>query len=755
MSVSEQAWSISFVPIEILTITEALVSNSPTPLVSDTLVLTDASTVTNQPVVVDTLSNTTDSVAEAIAFLPVDTLTGQEILLDVLSDFSDVDLVFINEFPVYTDNNLLVDTIIPSDSLAFSQIFVPVDVLTSLDISTTTSIFALVDIAPGTSDTISNTEILMNTDVAYGDGTLDDSSTFFALTLSLTDDTLNTSDSTTITSSNAIFDVTVVTSDVIVPTDIPVLVDILNGVEILFLALSQTLIDNASILEILLSSSPANITDSTVTASDSITPTDIPVLVDITLSDDNVVIADTTSLTDISATSDSITPTDIPVLVDTNTPVDTINDSVAVSFVDINNQSTEYLFTPIMENSADATLTAMDLTINVALISNLIDTPTQQEILVTTNIFILNDDSLLPATEIIIESLAVLFPSDSQTDLESILLTDIPQGLTDQMVLSDLFMAIINPFITDSLTNTEINSVQISVQFDESFSEIEVNLLALVESNTDNQISEIEILLTTVQESDLATLTILDVSTTTVNAIGDDLIAVITDIEVEGDIFVPVDTMTSLEVLLCTEDYAAQEILTNTEVNITNAIAVPVDALLAQDLFIAETTIEILLDTPVLSDVSSMQDVFVPSDIITSNDAFTFALVYAVQDVLAQSDVSTTTVNNKNTDALIPAPSDQAWIVLFVPNDVLASVDASITMVTQFNSDMLTAQDVVPMLGYGLLDNTLNISEAITASAKVFVLVSGVIPSGAVKAIITNALVTGTIYSGEIQGVIP
>lgn len=754
LATSVQAWSVSYIPTEILTINETLLSNSPTPLASDTLIITDASTVINQPVVVDTLSSTTDSIAEALVFVPVDMVTLQEILLDIELDFPVFDIVFSNEFPVYANANLLVDTVLSSDALAFSQIFVPIDQLIILDISTTTSIFALIDSAPTTSDSVSNTEVFMNTDVVFGDGTLDDSTTLYAITSSLVDSTLTTSDALLGSDVQNIVDVTLVTSDSIVPTAIPVLVDGVISLETIFLALTQTLSDTVSTSEILLSSSPANITDVTVVTSDSIVPTDIPVLVDTITSSDTLTSVGLSLLSDTVTTSDIITPTDIPVLIDAVSTSDTISDTLAVAFIDLNNQSTDYLFTPIMENTADPVLSATDLTIAIALNSNLIDVLTGQEILRTTSIFLLNDTSLLPGIEQITESLAVIFPVDSSLELESIFLTDIPQGLTDQILVSDILMAIVNPFIVDSLTTTEINSVQISVQFNESFNETEINIFALVTSFTGDQLVEAEILIASLLESDLSILSITDVSTTTGNAISNDLVSVISDVEVAGDIFVPIDPMTSLEILLTSEIYSATDTGTSSDTNNITTIMVPVDALLAQDLVLSDTTVEILIDTPTISDFSTMQNVFVPSDTITYSDVLTFALAYTAQDALIQVDASTTTVNNKNTDTLSSGVSAQSWIVIFVPSDTLSSIDASTTMVTQFRVDSLSVQDVVPTLGYGLLDKPLNSSEAISFSAKAYVLVTATIPSGVVHGIITNALVTGTIYSGEIQGVL-
>jgi len=261
--------------------------------------------------------------------------------------------------------------------------------------------------------------------------------------------------------------------------------------------------------------------------------------------------------------------------------------------------------------------------------------------------------------------------------------------------------------------------------------------------------------MSTIIEFDLTTLTISDVSTLTGIALNTDNILVVSDIVFEGDIFVPVDPMSTVETLITAEAYAALDSVTNTETQLITNITVPVDALIAQDLGIADATVEILSDSLSTLDTSTMRDVYVPVDVTLTSDGLTFALSVALSDILALTDVSTTTIEDRNTDVTTLAVSTQNWIVNYRPVDALNTFDVSTLTLTQFELETLTAQDIAASIGYGLLDVSLSISEALNFSAKVYVTVQGTIFSGTVNGQISNGRVNGQIFSGKIQGVLP
>jgi hypothetical protein len=185
---------------------------------------------------------------------------------------------------------------------------------------------------------------------------------------------------------------------------------------------------------------------------------------------------------------------------------------------------------------------------------------------------------------------------------------------------------------------------------------------------------------------------------------------------------------------------------------ITN-IATVSDATILEDVTMFTVADATPFDVATILDLATFATIMAPMDDATILDFATLSYVVAEVDTSSIADVSKTTNVTLSSDGL-QAGENVLYSTIMAPveNQTLQEVLTTTLIHAETDSDAI--EELLSGVGYGLLDDSLNIVEVSNISSASYIKTFGIVRTGQVDGIIRTGNSTGVIRTGLVDGVI-
>lgn len=206
---------------------------------------------------------------------------------------------------------------------------------------------------------------------------------------------------------------------------------------------------------------------------------------------------------------------------------------------------------------------------------------------------------------------------------------------------------------------------------------------------------------------------------------------------------------TSIESMSTSERYSAATRFSTLEgLNLTGIETFTGVMLDATQFTVRETTVftplQTVQESVTITDLSRVTPGMTPVDALTIGETVSSKVAVSSLEGSVLHDVSTTMTTIYDTAVVGPLTESTAYRGAYTPTERVPVVDASTTKESVSLSDMLSAQEYGPTTAYKFIDQSLYITDEISAFSQQYIKTQAIVSSNSVKAIIST---------GDIEGI--